>query len=68
MDGPGRRDFLISNTRLQAVVLVVVSGFSCSGLLAYRTSMAHPPVPARVVDRRGMVLFTAGTLALVSSS
>jgi nitric oxide reductase subunit B len=59
MEAPGgRREFLISKAWLQAVVLVVVCGFFVLGLLAYRTYMAHPPVPARVVDQNGAVLFT----------
>ena len=53
-----RREFLISKTWLQAVVLVVLCGFFVLGLLAYRTYMAHPPVPARVVDPAGATLFT----------
>jgi nitric oxide reductase subunit B len=54
----GRREFLISKTWIQAVVLVVVVGFFVLGLLAYRTYQAHPPVPARVVDAHGTTLFT----------
>jgi nitric oxide reductase subunit B len=53
-----RREFLISKAWIQAVVLVVLCGFFVLGLLAYRTYMAHPPVPARVVDKNGNVLFT----------
>jgi nitric oxide reductase subunit B len=53
-----RREFLISKAWIQAVVLVVLCGFFVLGLLAYRTYMAHPPVPARVVDENGGVLFT----------
>jgi nitric oxide reductase subunit B len=53
-----RRGFLISRTWIQAVVLVVLCGFFILGLLAYRTYMAHPPVPDRVVDPQGRVLFT----------
>ena len=51
----GRRAFLISKAWIQAVVLVVLCGFFVLGLLAYRTYMAHPPVPARVVDQSGTV-------------
>ena len=36
-------------------MLVVLVGFFVLGLLAYRTYMAHPPVPARVVDPNGDV-------------
>jgi nitric oxide reductase subunit B len=53
-----RREFLISKTWIQAVALVVLVGFFVLGLLAYRTYMAHPPVPVRVVDARGQTLFT----------
>ena len=45
-----RREFLIAKGWLQAVVLVVLLGFFVLGLLAYRTYMAQPPIPARVVD------------------
>ena len=53
-----RREFLISKTWIQAVALVVLFGFFVLGLLAYRTYMAQPPVPDRVVDEQGEVLFT----------
>ena len=56
--GSGRRQFLISKAWTQAVVLVVLCGFFVLGLLAYRTYQAHPPVPARVLDQNGRVLFT----------
>ena len=53
-----RREFLISKAWIQAVLLVVLFGFFVLGLLAYRTYMAQPPIPSRVVDERGAVLFT----------
>src|SRR5262245_25399483 len=59
----GRREFLISKIWLQAVVLVVLCGFFVLGLLAYRTYVAHPPVPARVVDDRGATLFTGSEVS-----
>jgi nitric oxide reductase subunit B len=43
---------------MQAVLLVVLCGFFILGLLAYRTYVAHPPVPEKVLDSRGQVLFT----------
>ena len=49
---------LISMVWIQAAVLVVLCGFFVLGLLAYRTYMAHPPVPDRVVDPGGTTLFT----------
>jgi nitric oxide reductase subunit B len=54
----GRREFLISKGWIQAVVLVVLFGFFVLGLLAYRTYMAHPPVPKKVVGPAENVLFT----------
>jgi hypothetical protein len=53
-----RRALLVSKTWLQAVVLVVLFGFFVLGLLAYRTYEAKPPIPERVVDPGGAVLYT----------
>ena len=58
-----RREFLISRGWIQAVVLVVLFGFFVLGLLAYRTYMAQPPIPARVVDERGGLLFTGDDIS-----
>ena len=63
MEAAQRREFLISKAWIQAVVLVVLCGFFVLGLLAYRTYMAHPPVPDRVVDRKGNVLFTGSDIS-----
>lgn len=41
-----------------AIALVVLIGFFVLGLLAYRTYQAQPPIPDRVVDGQGKVLFT----------
>ena len=51
-----RRGLLVSRVWVQVTLLVVVCGFFILGLLAYRTYMAHPPVPKRVVDSQGRVL------------
>jgi nitric oxide reductase subunit B len=59
VDDERRREFLISKTWIQIALLVVVCGFFVLGLLAYRTYMAQPPVPERVVDEGGATLFTA---------
>jgi nitric oxide reductase subunit B len=59
VDGPGRRQFLISKGWIQAVVLVILLGFFVLGLLAYRTYQARPPIPQRTVDERGSLLYTA---------
>src|SRR4051794_37694544 len=53
-----RRPLLISRGWTQATVLVVLVGFFILGLLAYRTYMAHPPVPRAVTDPQGRVVFT----------
>jgi nitric oxide reductase subunit B len=53
-----RRGLLVSRVWVQATLLVVVCGFFILGLLAYRTYMAHPPVPKQVVDSDGRVVYT----------
>src|SRR5215207_8650944 len=58
MEASQRRQFLISKGWIQVVILVVLCGFFVLGLLAYRTYMAHPHVPKRVVDPQGRALFT----------
>jgi nitric oxide reductase subunit B len=49
---------LVSRGWVQATLLVVLCGFFILGLLAYRTYMAHPPVPQRVVDSQDRVVYT----------
>src|SRR5215203_3957824 len=61
--GTGRRELLVSKGWLQAVALVVLFGFFVLGLLAYRTYEAKPPIPQRVVDPGGQVLYTADDIA-----
>jgi nitric oxide reductase subunit B len=53
---------LVSKGWVQGVLLVVLFGFFVLGLLAYRTYMAKPPTPQRVVDPRGTVLYTAADI------
>jgi nitric oxide reductase subunit B len=53
-----RRPLLIARGWTQAVILVFVFGFFVLGLLAYRTYTGEPPIPARVVDAQGRLLFT----------
>ena len=53
-----RRDLLVSKGWVQAVVLVVLFGFFVLGLLAYRTYQAKPPIPERVVDPSGALIYT----------
>src|SRR3712207_5827218 len=58
LGGSGRRELLVSKGWVQAVALVVLFGFFVLGLLAYRTYSGQPPIPERVVDPRGGVVFT----------
>jgi nitric oxide reductase subunit B len=53
-----KRDLLVSKTWLQAVAIVILFGFFILGFLAYRTYAGEAPIPARVVDPAGVVLFT----------
>jgi len=54
----GRRNLLVSKGWVQAVALVVLLGFSGLGFLTLRTYQAKPPIPERVVDPRGALLYT----------
>jgi nitric oxide reductase subunit B len=56
--GSGRRELLVSKGWVQAVGLVVLFGFFVLGLLAYRAYSGQPPIPERVVDPSGRVVFT----------
>jgi nitric oxide reductase subunit B len=58
-----RREFLISKVWMQAALLVFLLGFFVLGLLAYRTYMAGPPVPDRVVVEGGETLFTGSDIS-----
>ena len=62
MQASERRQLLVSKGWVQGVVLVVLFGFFVLGLLAYRTYMAKPPTPQRVVDPQGTVLYTAADI------
>ena len=53
-----KRDLLVSKVWLQAVAIVILFGFFILGFLAYRTYTGEAPIPARVVDPAGAVLFT----------
>ena len=60
---PGRRPLLVSKGWVQAVALVVLFGFFVLGFLTFRTYQAKPPIPQRVVDPGGQVLYTADDIA-----
>jgi nitric oxide reductase subunit B len=54
----GKRELLVSRTWLQVAALVVITGFFVLVLLAYLTYKSDPPIPDRVVDPTGRVIFT----------
>lgn len=53
-----RRELLVSKAWIQAVILVMLFGFFVMGLLAYRTYTESPPIPRKVTDANGALLFT----------
>src|SRR3954447_6909670 len=58
MNNSGKRELLIANGWMQAIVIVFLIGFLILGMLAYRTYTDAPPIPARVLDANGEVIFT----------
>ena len=56
--GTGRRELLVSKGWVQAVALTFVFGFFLLGLIGYKTYSGQPPIPERVVDPAGNVVFT----------
>jgi nitric oxide reductase subunit B len=63
MQSGERRPLLISTAWVQAVLIVFLFGFTVLGILAYRTYTGEPPIPAKVVDAQGTVLFTRADVA-----
>ena len=57
MTQPQTKPLLISKGWIQAVVVVMLLGFFIMGMLAYYTYTEEPPIPDRVVDQSGNVLF-----------
>lgn len=53
-----KRSLLVSKVWIQAAIIVFLIGFLILGLLAYRTYTDEPPIPGRVVDPSGNVLFS----------
>lgn len=58
MDEGARRESMISKGWVQGVLIVVLAGFAVLLYLAYATYKDEPPIPKRVVDPSGQVLFT----------
>jgi nitric oxide reductase subunit B len=54
-----RARLLIAKGWVQGALLVLLSGLLALGFLAYRTYAAEPPIPRRVLDEDGKVVFTA---------
>jgi nitric oxide reductase subunit B len=54
----GKRELIVSKTWLQVCGLVILVGFTVLILLAYRTYKSDPPIPDRVVDPSGQVVFS----------
>jgi len=53
-----QRQLLVARGWIQAVAIVMIFGFAVLGMLAYRTYTGEPPIPARVSDAAGHILFT----------
>ena len=53
-----RKPMVISPLWLQFSILTFIIGFTILGVLAYSISHKHPPIPDRVVDEKGALLFT----------
>jgi nitric oxide reductase subunit B len=58
MNNSGKRKLLVAKGWIQAAVIVFLFGFTVLGILAYRTYTDEPPIPGRVVDPSGNVVFT----------
>jgi nitric oxide reductase subunit B len=62
MNRTSENTLLVSKVWIQAVALVMLFGFFIMGLLAYYNYIDEPPIPAKVVDASGTVLFTGADI------
>ncbi|MGH7989467.1 MAG: nitric-oxide reductase large subunit [Limisphaerales bacterium] len=62
MNESSDKTLLISKGWIQAVALVMLFGFFIMGLLAYYTYTDEPPIPAKVTDASGKILFTGADI------
>lgn len=53
-----KRDLIVAKGWVQASIIVLLFGFFVLGLLAYRTYTSGPPIPEKVIDPSGNLLFT----------
>jgi nitric oxide reductase subunit B len=58
----GKRGLIVSKAWIQVAALVILVGFFVLVLLAYRTYQSDPPIPDKVVDPGGRVLFTGNDI------
>jgi nitric oxide reductase subunit B len=63
MSTQSNRALLISKGWIQAVIIVMLFGFMVLGILAYRTYTDEPPLPSKVVDSDGKLLFTGDDIS-----
>lgn len=62
MSDSRKRELLVSNGWIQAIAIVLLCGFLILGMLAYRTYTDEPPIPQRVMDPSGQVIFTGADI------
>ena len=62
METPRTR-MVISHWWAQVAILTFLAGFTVLGVMAYKVYREHPPVPERVVDTSGEVVFTGRDIA-----
>jgi nitric oxide reductase subunit B len=62
MDTPGSDATPLSHLWKQAVLLVMILGFSLLTLVTVKTYAGAPPIPGRVVDAGGNLLFTGDAI------
>jgi len=62
METTTKRGFLLARGWIQAVILVFLFGFFVLGFLAYRTYTGEPPIPGKVIDPDGRLLFTRANI------
>ncbi len=55
--GMERRELLISRRWVQGAALTLIFGFFVLGLMGYKTYSGQPPIPERVVDPAGSVVW-----------
>jgi nitric oxide reductase subunit B len=57
MQDESGKQLMVSRAWVQAVAIVILFGFFVLGFLAYRTYTDEPPIPSRVVDPTGTIIF-----------